>query len=379
MKVAFSGAGLRSSHVLTLLKDRLPGTEFVGYYDPQPTFLNVLGNNIPSFNSVEKLLSETQPDLFFVGSPNKFHLEQIAIGLREGVRIFAEKPVVTTREETFELCKLLAEYGADRVMVGLVLRHSQQMVDLRQCINNGHLGNIASIEACEHIAPAHGAFFMRDWRRNSAISGGFMLEKCCHDLDLYNMITQSRPKRVASFGGNRSFLPQHRPKNNLDNEIYQSKQSVWSSNDDPFESDGDIIDAQNAILEFESGATMSFHTNLNVPDEHRRFCIIGANGMAEGDFQRGYLHVTTATKNERVFSRDYTDGSGKPLGHYGADVKMVDDIAKFLTGESASLPVSVVDALEAGLSALAIDEARLSNTIIDLTDDWERFDEYKLR
>ena len=27
---------------------------------------------------------------------------------------------------------------------------------------------------------------MRDWRRYGHYSGGFMLEKCCHDLDLYN-------------------------------------------------------------------------------------------------------------------------------------------------------------------------------------------------
>ena len=69
------------------------------------------------------------------------------------------------------------------------------------------LGNIISIEASEHIMPWHGGFFMRNWRRKEKFSGGFMLEKCCHDIDFYNMIVGCRPKKVASFGGRRSFIP----------------------------------------------------------------------------------------------------------------------------------------------------------------------------
>ncbi|MGB1208492.1 MAG: Gfo/Idh/MocA family oxidoreductase, partial [Paracoccaceae bacterium] len=80
-----------------------------------------------------------------------------------------------------------AEHGTDRVMVGLVLRYSQHMVDLRAVLDK--LGPITSLEANEHIGPYHGAFFMRDWRRMIRWSGGFMLEKCCHDIDIYNMVT----------------------------------------------------------------------------------------------------------------------------------------------------------------------------------------------
>ena len=76
-----------------------------------------------------------------------------------------------------------------------------------------------------------------------------MLEKCCHDLDLYNMITASRPKRVASFGACRSFLPDHAPTSNAENDIFHIKKSVRNSTDDQFSSDGDIIDCQTAIID----------------------------------------------------------------------------------------------------------------------------------
>jgi predicted dehydrogenase len=378
MRIAISGMGLRSSHVLTSFKRQMPEVEFVGFFDPQPTFLDDLDPDIPQFDDIDTMLADTQPDLFFIGSPNEFHLDHLKSGFNAGVRMFCEKPVVTTIDDTLELAALLAKHGMDRVIVGLVLRYSHHMVDLRAQIAAGALGDITSMEASEHIAPYHGAFFMRDWRRKTTRTGGFMLEKCCHDLDLYNMITASRPKHVASFGSRRSYLPEHRPATNSEMEVYHVKKSVWDSTDDPFHSDGDIIDCQTAILEYESGASLAFHTNLNVPDEHRRFCIIGARGMAEGDFTRGYLHVTDARTSERTFDADYTTlGVGK--GHYGADDLMVADIVAHLRDPNIPLPVSILDALEAGVAALALDQARAEKRVVDLTDVWSEIDAHGLR
>lgn len=377
MKVVTAGMGLRAGHVLSILKEAMPEVEFVGFYDPQPTYLHMIGEDTPQFDSVEKMLAETQPDLFFVGSPNSFHLDHIRAGLGAGVRILTEKPVVTTIAETMELAAMLAEHGTDRVMVGLVLRYSQHMVDLKAVLDQ--LGPITSLEASEHIAPYHGAFFMRDWRRMIKWSGGFMLEKCCHDLDIYNMVTGSRPAQVASFGGRKSFVPEFAPTSNVENEIMHRKPSVWESTDDPFHSAGDIIDYQTALVQYEDGASLSFHTNLNVPDEHRRFCIIGALGMVEGDFVRGYLKAT-ARDGTVIADHDYSVmDESRASAHYGADHMMVNDIAAFLRGQTETLPVSVVDALEAGLVAMALDNARIDGGMVAMADIWAEFDSYGLR
>lgn len=377
MRVVTAGIGLRAGHVLSILKEAMPEIEFVGYFDPQPTFLHMIGDDVPRFEDVPTMLAEAKPDLFFVGSPNAFHLEHIKMGLAAGVRIFTEKPVVTTKADTMALAALLAEHGTDQVMVGLVLRYSQHMIDLRSVMSK--LGPIVSLEANEHIAPYHGAFFMRDWRRMVKWSGGFMLEKCCHDIDIYNMVTGSRPLQVASFGGRKSFVAPHSPTSKTENEIMHRKASVWESVDDPFLSDGDIIDHQTAIVQYESGASLAFHTNLNVPDEHRRFCVMGAVGMAEGDFVRGNLKVTLRD-GTLAADHDYTKmDAARASAHYGADHMMVAEIASFLKGETKTLPVGVVDALEAGLAAMAMDEARIGGTIVDLRETWAEFDSYGLR
>jgi predicted dehydrogenase len=378
MRIVTVGMGLRAGHVLTTLKAAMPEAEVVGFYDPQPTHLEMIGGDTPRYPSVEAMLSDARPDLYCVFSPNVFHLDQIRLGLESGVQVFTEKPVVISIDETLELARLLAAHGGvKRAMVGLVLRYSQHMVDLRAAMAAGQLGQIVSLEANEHIAPYHGGFFMRDWRRRDDLAGGFMLEKCCHDLDIYNMVTASRPQRVASFGGRRSFLPKNAPASNAEAEIFHVKKSVWESADDPFRSDADIVDFQTAILSYESGASLAFHTNLNVPDEHRRFCIMGSHGMAEGDFVRGYLRVT-ARDGRRLADHDYTQGPAKGA-HYGADALMCADIAAFLRGQAASLPVSVLDAMEAGIAAMALDQARVTGQVVDMTETWAVLDAIGLR
>jgi predicted dehydrogenase len=379
MRVVTAGIGLRAGHVLSTLKEAMPEIEIVGFYDPQPTYLEMIGLDTPRYDSVEAMLAEAKPDLYCVFSPNLFHLEHIRLGLEAGVQVFTEKPVVVSIDETLELARLLAKHGGvNRCMIGLVLRYSQHMVDLRAALKAGQLGEIVSLEANEHIAPYHGAFFMRDWRRMVDLSGGFLLEKCCHDIDIYNMITGSRPQKVASFGGRKSYIPANAPASNEEMQIFHVKKSVWNSVDDPFHSDGDIIDYQTAILQYENGASLAFHTNLNTPDEHRRFCVMGTHGMAEGDFVRGYLKIT-ARDGRRLADHDYTQGTAMKGAHYGADEMMCHDIAKYLRGQSKSLPVSILDAMEAGIAAIAVDQARNSGQIVDLTEVWAKLDSYGLR
>lgn len=49
------------------------------------------------------MLEQTHPDLLAVGSPNLYHLEHVNEGLRAGVKIFTEKPVVTNEDQTMKM------------------------------------------------------------------------------------------------------------------------------------------------------------------------------------------------------------------------------------------------------------------------------------
>ena len=250
------------------------------------------------------MLAAERPEMVMIGSPNHLHLGQLRAALRSDVpHIFTEKPVVISEDETWELLTLMREHGGHgRVLVGLALRYSPLCLALKQAQAQAHgqLGRIVSIEASEHIGPWHGSFFMQDWRRFSRFSGGFMLEKCCHDIDFYAGVVGCRPRHVASFGGRKTFVPENRPERHeydrmaaetlaAESERIYPFRPRWAGGNSDFESDGDIVDYQTALVEYEDGVNLAFHTNLNVPDEYRRFAIMGTRGMAGGDFVRNVL------------------------------------------------------------------------------------------
>ena len=118
---------------------------------------------------------------------------------------------------------------------------------------------------------------------------------------------------------------------------------------------------------------MTFHVNTNVPDEFRRFCIVGSHGMAEGDFVRNYLRIHQTPSGALLVDRSRYQGSELGM-HYGGEERMAADIVRYLRAEGP-LPVSVYDALESGLTAIKIDDARRTRSVIDLTETWRRFDE----
>jgi predicted dehydrogenase len=377
MRVGIIGLGYRLGYLARVFSAAQDDFSIAGYVDPAPAGLPYTAEHDidvgKQFDTLEAMLDSEKLDLLMVGSPNHLHLEHIRIGLERGLKIFTEKPVVTSVDDTMALAGLIAQYGSDNLMVGLVLRYAPLYVDLRKAQADGVLGDITSIEASEHIPPYHGAFFMRDWRRYARYSGSFMLEKCCHDLDLYNGVMGCRPQYVSSFGGRRSFVPENAPASTgiNDQEVYHRKPTGWMGTEKVFDSDGDIIDFQTAMVQYENGAALSFHTNLNVPDDFRRFAVMGAKGMAEGDFVRNFFRLTDARTSERLADKTYQ--ASDMSVHYGADEQMAEDILKHMT-DGAPLPVSVTDALEAGLLALSMDQAMRTRSVVDMTPIWREFD-----
>ena len=387
-KIGIVGLGYRLGHVGTLFAKYHHTVKIVAYADVTDTppgykILQDAGIDAGKYYPTLKHMLDTQDlDLLAIGSPNFQHLDDIKLGLQYGVQMLCEKPVVTTEQQSWELAEYLQQYGTRQVFVGLVLRYSPHMQDVMDMINSGKIGDITGIEGSEHICPSHGAFFMRDWRRKDIYAGGFMLEKCCHDLDLYNMITKSRPIKVASFGGRKSFVPKNAPDHSFKGDVYVKKPSGWLGIHSAFNTETEIVDYQTALLQYKNGATLAFHTNANIHDEHRRFLIAGTKATIEGDFMRGFVKAFDARTGEKIFDKNYnhtgTKTSSMVHGHYGSDHMMVADVFKNIV-DGTEPKVSVQDALVAGLVALKIDEARKTGQMLDLTDTWKKFDSYGLQ
>ena len=113
---------------------------------------------------------------------------------------------------------------------------------------------------------------------------------------------------------------------------------------------------------------------MKVPDEFRRFAVIGSAGMIEGDFVKGFMKAHDGNNNVLI-DEDYGAAFGKEIkGHYGADSMMAQDINNYLLKNNKELPVGVIECMEAGIVAMKIDEARNTGKVIDLTSTWDKFD-----
>ena len=256
MRIGVIGLGQRLGHLVAEFAAVAPEARFVAVADPSDVRLAQLEQKGITFETRHEdgaaLIAAHELDLLMIGSPNMMHLEHLRAALQSNApAIFTEKPVVISMEETLELARLIGKHdGVKRLMPGMVLRYSPLYRALRAA-QAEHLGPISSIEASEHIAPYHGSFFMRDWRRETKLSGGFLLEKCCHDIDLYQGVVGSRPARVVSFGGRKKYLPENRP---AGEPAYLSEMAPrWGGTNDAFSGTADIIDYQTALIEYQGG------------------------------------------------------------------------------------------------------------------------------
>lgn len=379
LTVAVAGLGQRLSVVIRNLVLAAPGVRLVGHVDPEPYGLASLAKrNIdagPSFDDVGAMLAATKPDLLMVGSPNHLHLQHIEAGLAAGVRIFTEKPIVRTEEETWALARLLRKHGEDAVLVGLVMRSSPLTQAVSRLIGEGRLGTLISMDGNEHLHPEHGAFLMRDWRRREEFGGSFLLDKCCHDFDIYRMFIGALPSRVASFGGRTIFTAEHEAE--LAGQRYENGTPAysvwrpgWNTSNKTFASDADVNDHQVAIVEYANGVRLSFHANTHSGLPQRRWYFAGTKGAIEADLVADRIEWRDALGLKPVETVPVATGAG---GHEGMDPAMGRDLAAHLL-EGKPFPVNAYDAMVAGLTVMAIDRAMQEGTVVDCAPLWARLD-----
>ena len=377
-RIGVIGLGQRIAHVLAAMRAVGWSFEVAGHADPAPVGLPILAEAgiAPgrAFPDEAALLAAGPYDLVMIGSPNHLHFEHLKAAFAAGCPIFAEKPIVRTPAETFALARLMAEKGSPALFIGLVMRSMPIVREVIARVDEGALGDLISMDATEHLHPEHGAYLARNWRRRIDWGGSFMLDKVCHDFDIFGRIAGGRAEQVASFGGRRIFTPERAdlPRAYDDGEpAYALRDAGWSSSNDAFWSDMDVADHQTAIIRYDSGLTLAFHSNSHVALQERRWYIAGTRATLIADLVRNRLMVRGALSRGRPERIDY-GGVTSDL-HNGADEAMARDLLAALEGRTA-FPVTPGDSMEAGLTVMAIDLAMSEGTVVDCRPMWSEYD-----
>ena len=377
-RIGVIGLGQRIAHVLRAMEEVGWQLNVAGYVDPAPVGLPILAERDiapgKSYPSLAALFADGPFDLVMIGSPNHLHYQHLLAAFDAGFPIFAEKPIVRTEEESLALAHHLATKKIPPLYIGLVMRSMPIVRETIARVDSGHLGELVSMDATEHLPPEHGAYLARNWRRKEEWGGSYFLDKVCHDFDIFARLASSRPSRVASFGGKRIF---HSGRTDVPRvysdgaAAYAMREAGWAGANDAFHSDMDVADHQTAIVEYESGMQLSFHSNSHVSLGERRWYIAGTQGTLIADLVRNKLMVRSAMDKKKPERIDYANRTDD--NHNGADQAMAADLLAALEGRAA-FPVTPQDSLEAGLTVMAIDRAMRERAMIDCTSMWDDYD-----
>jgi len=152
--------------------------------------------DIPRHETWEDFVTGGPYDLVLITTPDDTHPEMAALSLEAGFHVFVEKPLANTPEGVVRVME--AYDRCDRMlMMGFNVRYMNQARKMKEIAQRGELGDI-KVGVCHH--PEHGIRYFRRWHKYRARTGGLVIHKGSHQLDIMNWIIGSHPVEVYAQG-----------------------------------------------------------------------------------------------------------------------------------------------------------------------------------
>jgi predicted dehydrogenase len=384
LKVAILGLGARGLSFAERLS-ALEGVEIAWIADRDPERLERAP--APGARRAADLaapIADPEVAAVFVTAPDVLHRDLAVAAFAAGKHVFLEKPMATTEEGARAI--LAAWRASGRILrLGYVLRHAPFYQAVRRVTAEGALGPIHTLEIGEHLGLEHGASYMRRWHRDSAVSGGLMTHKGCHDLDLVCWLLDDRPARVASFGGDPLFsrpapashcsvCPERAECPFEDRGAYEARTAPERA--DPaaagldvcvFGHGHDIVSSQVTAFEMAGGTRGVYALAMNNPGRRgRTLTLLGRDGRLDGDFDTGTLTVTMRGVSEPA---EWTAPGTGQSGHGGGDERALRGFLEACAGRAPAEAESAEAALRGLAFAFAAEAARTGGRVIEVAGD----------
>jgi len=144
------------------------------------------------------LVEHPEIDALVIASPNWLHLEQLErISRTRSIPVLIEKPLYTSPADESR-ARSLAGSLRNSVWVAMEYRYMPPIAEFIRLADKV-TGGIRMLTIREHRMP----FLTKvgNWNRLSRLTGGTLVEKCCHFFDLMRLIVRSRPIRIMASAG----------------------------------------------------------------------------------------------------------------------------------------------------------------------------------
>lgn len=274
-------------------------------------------------DDLERMIRDERIDRVVICSPDFTHAELIVRSLRAGADVVVEKPLTIDAESAAAIERAVAETGRS-VVLTFNYRYSPRNSVLRELIRDGVLGEITSVDFSWMLDTKHGADYFRRWHREKDKSGGLLIHKSSHHFDLVNWWIASTPRRVFASGGLRVYGDENarahgrgeRPERGTrdgDRDAFELDlrddprlEALYlnAEHHDGYLRDRDVFgpgitieDNLALIVDYASGATLSYTLNAHAPWEGYRVAVNGTLGRAELEVvERGSVEPSAAAK-----------------------------------------------------------------------------------
>ncbi len=324
---------------------------------------------VPTYKAdeFEKMIKETKPDCIIVTTVDRTHHRYIIKAMELGCDVISEKPMTVDEVKCQEIIDCIERTGRD-LRVTFNYRYAPHNTKIRELIMNGEIGKVTQVHFEWFLNTSHGADYFRRWHRDKRNSGGLLVHKSTHHFDLVNFWLGSYPAKVFALGGLRFYGRENAEERGVTEFYYRGTNNPIAEKD-PFALDlrdgkdleglyynaehedgyirdqsvfGDYIsieDTMNVVVQYASGAQMSYSLNAYSAREGFRVTFTGTNGRIELDVaEEVYINAGGDSKNEGALkSKSITiqnlfgerrdvpivEGVG---GHGGGDAVLLNDI-----------------------------------------------------
>ena len=316
-RYALAGAGVRAQMYVDAItgahRDR---AELVAIVEPNPVRAAFhsgravdAGASAPRLatpDELEQVIRDERVDRVIICSRDDLHAELIVRSLEAGADVVVEKPLTIDAASAARIEEVVERTGR-QVVLTFNYRYSPRNSALRRIIQDGTIGQVTSVDFQWMLDTNHGADYFRRWHRDKKNSGGLLVHKSSHHFDLVNWWIRSQPTRVYASGGLRFYGAENaagrglgeRPARGthdggdlfeLDLRTDERLTALYldAEQHDGYVRDLDVFsegitieDNLALVVDYVSGATMSYSLNAHAPWEGYRVAVNGTLGRVE--------------------------------------------------------------------------------------------------
>ena len=316
-RYALAGAGARAQmYIEGILGAHRDRAELVAIIEPNPVRaahyadrIAEVGASAPRLatpDELEQVIRDEHVDRVIICSRDDLHAELIVRSLEAGADVVVEKPLTIDAASAARIEDAVERTGR-QVVLTFNYRYSPRNSALRRVIQDGTIGQVTSVDFSWMLDTNHGADYFRRWHREKQNSGGLLVHKSSHHFDLVNWWIRSQPTRVFASGGLRFYGADNAAARGLgerpargthdDGDLFEldlrtddrltalyldaEEHDGYRRDLDVFSEGITIEDNLALVVDYASGATMSYSLNAHSPWEGYRVAVNGTLGRVE--------------------------------------------------------------------------------------------------